>query len=69
MTAEQPVPFKGYKITISEEKMRFTARISREGGMVLHDGRRSEVWASASCGSYDRAVATAMKAIDTGQVE
>ena len=62
-------PYKGYQIAIAEERMRFTARISRDGGMVAHDGRNSEVWASASCGSYDRAVAVAMKAINTGEVQ
>ena len=69
MTAAQSVDFKGYQIVITEEKLRFTARISRKDGLVRHDGRSSEVWASASCGSHERAIATAMKAIDSGQVE
>ena len=68
MNAAYKFQFKGYQIDIAEERMRFTARISRDGGLVAHDGRNSEVWASASCGSYDRAVAVAMKAIDTGEV-
>ena len=69
MTANIQIPYLGYQIAVSEEKMRFTARISRDGGLVGHDGRHSEVWASASCGSYDRAVLVAKKAIDTGLVE
>lgn len=69
MKADYKILFKGYQIDIAEERMRFTARISRDGGLVAHDGRNSEVWASASCGSYDRAVAVAMKAIDTGEVQ
>jgi hypothetical protein len=69
MTPEYQIPYLGYQIDVAEEKMRFTARISRDGGLVSHDGRHSEVWASASCGSYDRAVLVAKKAIDTGLVE
>lgn len=69
MTAEHQIAYLGYRILVAEEKMRFTARISRDGGMVQHDGRSSEVWASASCGSYDRAISVAKRAIDSGQVQ
>ena len=69
MTADRKTNFRGYEIIVTEEKMRFTARVSRKEGLIRHDGRSSEVWASASCGSYDRALATALKAIDTGLVE
>lgn len=69
MTTDFQIAYLGYRIRIDEEKMRFTARVSREGGMVNHDGRISEVWASASCGSYDRAILVAKKAIDTGQIQ
>jgi hypothetical protein len=69
MTPDHEILFKGYQIAIAEERMRFTARISRKGEMIRHDGRSSEIWASASCGSFDHAVATAMRAINTGQVE
>jgi len=68
MTNSQ-IAYLGYRILVDEVKMRFTARVSRDGGMVNHDGRISEVWASASCGSYDRAILVAKKAIDTGQVQ
>ena len=69
MTADRQTNFRGYEIIVTEEKMRFTARVSRKDRLVSHDGRSSEVWASATCGSYDRALATALKAIDTGLVE
>ena len=41
MNADYKIQFKGYQIDIAEERMRFTARISRDGGMVAHDGRNS----------------------------
>jgi hypothetical protein len=63
------IAYLGYRILINEEKKRFTARVSREGGMISHDGRTSEIWASASCGSYDRAILVAKKAIDTGRIQ
>jgi hypothetical protein len=63
------IAYLGYRILINEEKMRFTARVSREGGMISHDGRTSEIWASASCGSYDRAILVAKRAIDTGRIQ
>jgi hypothetical protein len=69
MTTSFTVVYLGYRISVKEEKMRFTARVSRDGGMVNHNGRVSEVWASASCGSYDRAIDVAKRAIDTGQVQ
>ena len=62
------IPYRGYQIAISEVGGRFTPRISREGALVAHDGRSSQVWAGASCGSYDRALETARSAIRTGRV-
>jgi len=69
MSANHETTYLGYRILIGEEKMRFTARVSRDGGMVSHDGHNSAVWASASCGSYDRAIQVAKNAIDTGQIQ
>lgn len=69
MNANGQVAYLGYQIDISQDKARFTARISREGSLISHDGRNSEVWASESCGSYDRAVWVAKKAIDSGQIQ
>jgi len=62
------IPYRGYQIAVEHDKTRFTARVSREGNLINHDGRSSEVWASESCGSYDRAVSVAKKAIDDGRV-
>lgn len=57
-----------YRIHILEENKRFTARVTRDGGLIEHDGRASEVWASASCGSRDRAIWVAKNAIDTDKI-
>ena len=64
MTADDSLTYFEYQIRIIEENKRFTARVTREGGMIQHDGRASEVWASASCGSRDRAIWVAKNAID-----
>jgi hypothetical protein len=69
MNADNRISYLGYNIAIDQDKMRFTARVSRDGGLVSHDGRNSEIWASASCGSRDRAIGVAKHAIDTGQVQ
>jgi hypothetical protein len=69
MIANSEVSYLGYQIKVSQDKARFTARVSRDGGLVSHDGRNSEVWASESCGSYDRAVWVAKNAIDMGRIE
>ena len=62
------IPYRGYQIAVAHDKAQFTARVSREGNLISHDGRSSEVWASESCGSYDRAISVAKKAIDDGRV-
>jgi hypothetical protein len=36
--------------------------------MIEHDGRVSEAWAAASCGSADRAIQTARAAIDNDRI-
>jgi hypothetical protein len=69
MIANNQLIYLGYTIAIAQDKTRFTARVSRDGGLVSHDGRNSEVWASESCGSFDRAIWVAKNAIDTGRVE
>lgn len=69
MNIDEQIPYLGYQIKIGQELTRFTARVTREDGLVSHDGRASQVWASASCGSYDRAVWVAKNAIDTGQIQ
>jgi len=69
MMADNLITYLGYRIDIAQDKTRFTARISREGRLVSHDGRNSEVWASESCGSLDRAILVAKNAIDSGRVE
>jgi hypothetical protein len=68
MNADNRIAYLGYNIDIDQDKMRFTARVSRDGGLVSHDGRHSEVWASESCGSHDRAIWVAKHAIDTGRI-
>ena len=69
MIANGRTAYLGYQITVAQDKARFTAMVSRDGGLICHDGRNSEVWASESCGSYDRALWTAKNAIDMGRVE
>lgn len=57
-----------YQIGITQEGPRFTARVTRNGGLIEHDGRASEVWVSASCNTRDRAVWVAKNAIDTDRI-
>lgn len=64
MTTDDSLAYFEYQISITEVDKRFTARVTREGGLIEHDGRASEVWASASCGSRDRAIWVAKNAID-----
>ena len=40
------------------------AVFTRPGALIQHDGHASERWSSASCGSFDRALVVAKKAID-----
>lgn len=60
--------YQGYDIAITEDSGRFTPRVSCAGRMIEHDGRASEIWAAASCGSMERAMQRAQAAIDTGRV-
>jgi hypothetical protein len=55
-------------ITVMEVGGRFTAHVRREGGLIEHDGQLSEVWAGASCASFDRAVFVAKTAIDNDRI-
>jgi hypothetical protein len=57
-----------YQIGITQEGQRFTARVTRDGGLIEHDGRASEVWVSASCNTRDRAIWVAKNAIDTDRI-
>jgi hypothetical protein len=57
-----------YTITVTEAAGRFTPRVTREGAMIEHDGKVSEAWSAASCGSLDRAVLVARTAIDTDRI-
>jgi hypothetical protein len=66
--APYQVPYLEYTITVSSDGGRFTARVTREGGMIEHDGHVSQVWAAASCASLERAVQVAKTAIDMDRV-
>jgi hypothetical protein len=57
-----------YRIKITPEGARFTACVSRDGGLMEHDGRASEIWVSASCVSAERAIWVAKNAIDTDRI-
>lgn len=68
MSADDSIDYLEYKISIAQEGLRFVARVSRDGGSIEHDGRTSEVWASASCVSRDRAIHVAKTAIDSDKI-
>ena len=57
-----------YTISIVQADQRFTAFVTRPGAFIHHNGRASERWASASCGSFDRALVVAKKAIDSDEI-
>ncbi len=57
-----------YEIGIIADGARFKARVTREGGLIEHDGRASEIWMSASCVSRDKALWVAKNAIDTDTI-
>ena len=69
MNANSQIAYLDYQIVIDQDKTRFTARVRRDEGLISHDGRNSEVWASESCGSHDRAIWVAKNAIDMGWIE
>jgi hypothetical protein len=64
MDAGFSVTYHEYTISIVEVDRRFTAVVTRPGVLIQHDGHASERWSSASCGSFDRALVVAKKAID-----
>lgn len=68
MSADDTLPYHEYQIKIVEEAARFTAQVRRDGGLIEHDGRASEVWVTASCNTRDRAIWVAKNAIDTDRV-
>lgn len=68
MSADTRTTYLEYIITITEEAGRFTSRVTREGGMIEHDGQISEGWKAASCASLDRAIHVAKTAIDNDRV-
>ena len=68
MSADTQLGYHEYLITVTEEAGRFTARVTREGGLIEHDGHVSEGWKAASCASLDRAVHIAKTAIDTDKI-
>lgn len=68
MSSNDQIAYLEYKIRIIQDGIRFLAYVSRDGGLIEHDGRTSEVWASASCGSRDRAIWVAKNAIDTDKI-
>jgi len=69
LAAVTEVEYRGYSIAVTEDGHRFTPYVRRNGRMVEHDGRVSEVWAAASCGSRERALDTAKAPIDSGRVK
>lgn len=68
MGAETQTTYLEYVITVIEAGGRFTPRVTRPGGLIEHDGRSSEAWAAASCGSLERAIQTARTAIDNDRI-
>ena len=68
MNDVEPLVYLEYQIRIVQEGGRYTARVSRDGGLIEHDGRASEVWASASCNSHERALWVARNAIDMDRI-
>lgn len=68
MNADDQITYLEYQISIKEDAARFTAHVTRDGGLIEHDGRASEVWVTASCNSRDRAIWVAKNAIDTDRV-
>ena len=68
MSADTQVAYHEYLITVTQEAGRFTARVTREGGLIEHAGHVSEGWKAASCASLDRAIHVAKNAIDTDAI-
>lgn len=57
-----------YDIGIVPDGARFKAQVTRNGGLIEHDGKASEIWVSESCVSRDRALWVAKNAIDTDTI-
>jgi len=68
MSAQTQIVYLEYLITVIEEAGRFTSRVTRDGGLIEHDGHFSEGWKTASCASLNRAVQVAKTAIDNDQI-
>ena len=68
MCADDEIFYLDYAIKIIQEDQRFIARVSRDGALITHDGRSSEIWVSASCNTRDRAIWVAKNAIDTDRI-
>ena len=68
MGSDDQISYLEYAIHITQEGQRYTARVTRDGGMISHDGRASEMWVSASCNTRDRAIWVAKNAIDTDRI-
>jgi hypothetical protein len=66
--ADKQLSYHEYTITVTRDSGRFTARVTRDGALIEHDGRKSEAWASASCQSQDRAIHVAKTAIDDDKI-
>src|SRR6185312_2569551 len=65
MDLDTQLTYFEYSIKIIPEGPRFKAHVSRGGGLIEHEGRASEIWASPSCASIERAIWVAKNAIDT----
>src|SRR5690349_19148809 len=63
--SETTLAYFEYSITVTQADGRFIARVSREGGLIEHDGQVAEAWSSASCPTSERAIQVAKTAIDT----
>jgi hypothetical protein len=68
MGAGVSIVYHEYTISVVQTDQRYTAFVTRPGALIEHDGRASERWASASCGSFDRALVVAKKAIDSDEI-
>jgi len=68
VSADDQISYLDYAIKIVQEGQRFIAQVSRDGALIMHDGRSSEVWVSASCNSRERATWVAKNAIDTDKI-
>jgi len=68
MGAVTQTSYLEYTITVTEDAGRFTPRVTREGGMIEHDGHTSEIWVASSCASLDRAILVARTAIDSDRI-